>query len=343
MDDVRNIATKFSIGKATKIVRFGNGLINDTYLIQTKNNKYILQKLHSIFKPSVLADTHNITRYISDNGLVTPIVVKTANSKLYFKDEKNNYWRMLTYIPGKCYEEGINSKQAFSAGRLVGQFHDTLSSFYYKFSHKIKDFNNSEAHIIKLKKTLKKFNDTEKYNALSGLADYIFKEYGKLGGDLERTPDRIIHGDLKINNVRFGKNGNAVCLLDLDTLGYGKIVTDMAGAVRTWCNASNEDDIKNSRFNLKVFENMLKGYLATARFITKKEIKLIPETIKKTILVLMARFIVDAFEEKYFNLNRALYNNLYEQNNTKAKAQLTLYRDILKKDNKMNKIIRELI
>ena len=87
---------------------------------------------------------------------------------------------MLTYISGRCYEAGVTLKQAFSAGQLVGKFHDILSDCNYKFRHKIKNFYNSDARIQKLKLTLKKFKDTEKYKALLTPATKILEDYENL-------------------------------------------------------------------------------------------------------------------------------------------------------------------
>lgn len=340
--NIKQITNKFNIEKATRISKFGNGLINDTYLIERTRSKYILQKLHPIFKPTVLIDTYNVTQYLLTHSLVTPVLVKTRDGKLCYTDDRNNYWRVLTYVPGRCYELGVSPKKAFSAGQLIGKFHNILSRFDYKFKHKIKNFQNPEARIKKLKLTLKKFQGTRKYKYLASLAGKVFQEYDKLGTDSNSLPDRVIHGDLKINNIRFDMKGNAVCLLDLDTLGRHKIVTDLAGAARTWCNRTDEGDIKNSKFNLLVFENMLKGYSGEAKFITKNEIRLIPEAIERTVLVLVARFITDAFEEKYFRLNPKQYSNLYEQNKAKATAQMVLYDDLKNKKKKINNIIKNL-
>jgi len=337
--NIIEIASNFDIKSPSKAYRFGDGLINDTYLVESSKDKYILQKLHPIFKSSVLVDTYNITQYLSIKGLKTPLLVKTKSGKLFFKDIRDRFWRMLTYVPGKCYEKGINSKQAFRAGRLVGQFHNILSGFDYKFKHEIKNFHSSKARLNKLRITLKKFKNTGKYDQLVDSANMVLASYEKLSSKVEDCPDRIIHGDLKINNVRFDIKNNAICLLDLDTLGKHKIATDIASGVRTWCNKADEGDVQNSKFNFEVFNSMLAGYLSTAKFITKKEIKSIPETIERIILTLTARFIVDAFEEKYFRLNPRQYKNLYEQNKTKAFAQLALYKDFVDKRKQINKII----
>jgi len=84
----KDIANKFVIDKAVKVSKFGNGLINDTYLVQSNNGKYVLQKLHPIFKPAVLADTHNVTRYLLNNKFTTPLLVRNKNGKLFFTDDK---------------------------------------------------------------------------------------------------------------------------------------------------------------------------------------------------------------------------------------------------------------
>lgn len=341
-DEFKQITDQFTIGKAVRVSKFGGGLINDTYLVESSKGKYVLQKLHSIFKPTVLIDTHHITQYLLNKGMATPSLIKTRNDKLFFTDEENKHWRMLTYIPGKCYEVGVNPKQAFSAGQLVGKFHDVLSSCDYKFRHQINNFHNSDERIKKLRLTLKRFESTKKYKTLLGPAVKVLEDYENLTNQINLLPTRVIHGDLKINNVRFDNRGNAVCLLDLDTISRHQIVTDIAGAARTWCNKADEGDVKNSKFDLGVFESMLTGYLITAKFITKREIQSIPETIEKTILVLAARFITDAFEGQYFRLNKNQYRNLYEQNKSKALAQLALYSDFLKKRKHINKIIKNL-
>ena len=341
--DIKKIGSKFNTEEIISSSSFVNGLINDTYLVRSKSRKYVLQKLHPIFKPSVLIDTDIITRYLLDNGLATPLLVRTKDGNLYFQDENNNCWRMLTYIPGRCYEKGVTSEQAFSAGLLVGRFHGILSGFDYKFKHKVKDFGNSKARITKFKRVLKEFEGTEKYKNLAELANEVLESWEKLDDNIDLLPDRIIHGDLKINNIRFSSAGKAICLLDLDTLGRYKTIMDFAGGARTWCNKSNEDDIENSKFEIKIFEAMLGGYLSMARFLSKEEIKMIPAAIEKVILVLTARFLTDAFEEAYFKLVTGQYPNLYEQNKTKALAQLSLYNDLVSKKKYLNKVVKDLL
>ena len=59
---------------------------------------------------------------------------------------------------------------------------------------------------------------------------------------IKGLPERIIHGDLKLNNIRFDETGNkAIAIVDLDTLGVSKIVIDIGDAIRSWCHKLMEE------------------------------------------------------------------------------------------------------
>jgi len=338
------IAQNFNIGGIKSISKFGKGTINDTYLVKTQSgSNHVLQKQHKVFKPFLLNDIEVITSYLHKKGFTTPRVIKTTLGKLYLK-KNGDCWRMLTYIPGKCFEQGLNAKLAFSAATLMGNFHATLSNLNYEFKHQLVDFHNTPAKISKLKKILQKFKGTSKYKTLYPLSKFVLDQYEDIEKGIDHLPNRIIHGDLKINNVRFDARGtNAIALLDLDTIARHKIVIDLGDAVRTWCNQADEGDYKNASFDINLFKAMVDGYLSSAKkFITSEEIAAIPEGIETILLEISARFITDAFEESYFKLDSKKYSDLFEQNQSKARAQINLYKDFQKKKGQVVTIINTL-
>ena len=82
----------------TDIKRHGNGHINDTYLVETDENKFILQKINTgIFKnPEQLMDnisriTEHLKKKIRDLGgdeeRETLTVIKTDDGDLFYTDE----------------------------------------------------------------------------------------------------------------------------------------------------------------------------------------------------------------------------------------------------------------
>src|SRR4029453_6738657 len=76
--------------------------------------------------------------------------------------------------------------------------------------------------------------------------------------------ERVCHGDLKFNNVRFaGAQGPereaALCLIDLDTVGPLALAYELGDAWRSWCNRAGEDDV-HAVLDLEIMEASLQGY-----------------------------------------------------------------------------------
>ncbi|MEE9252059.1 MAG: phosphotransferase [Thermodesulfobacteriota bacterium] len=342
VDDIVSVAWMFDIGKVVDISRYGGGRINETFLVQTlagpgekkDEHNYVLQKLHRIFSPLVLTDMDVITNRLEAAGLSTPKLVRTLTEELGITLD-GSCWRMLTYIPGMTCEKGITARMAKEAASLVGRFHNALYGLDYEFLHKIPGFHDTEAIMTGLDKTACAYRGTEKYSALFPLAERVLAEYQNMEKSLQKLPDRVIHGDLKLNNVRFDESGQeAVCLLDLDTLGRDKVVIDIGDAVRSWCGSSEDGEEgckeEGSRFDLGIFQSMMEGYIPEAAFLSGDEKAAISEGVATVTLELSARFITDAFEETYFTLDRERYPSLYEQNRAKATAQMQFYDDFQK-------------
>ncbi len=325
MKKVISIAEQFEIGKVLNVSEYGSGIVNDTYLVENNSDqRFILQKQHELIGKEVLEDINTITIQLENNGILTPKLINTREGVL-FVTVHGNIWRMLTYIEGITLHQLDNKMLAKSAGELIGRFHNALIGFDYNFQHKIPNFHDTDLIIDKLKDTCANFQDADKIDELNPSATFILNEYSKIKGLLKKLPDRIIHGDLKLSNIRFNEHQTeAIALLDLDTLGRNKIVIDLGDAIRSFCNNQN-------KFDLEIFRSLMEGYFSSTSFLTHKEIDAIPAGIKTIILELAARYITDAFEQKYFKLEEKKYSTLYEQNTTKAQSLISLYEDIFSK------------
>ncbi|OGZ06863.1 MAG: hypothetical protein A2942_00560 [Candidatus Lloydbacteria bacterium RIFCSPLOWO2_01_FULL_50_20] len=337
---LQNIAKQFQIdGTIANIEPFGNGRINETLLITTDNGeRYVLQKLHSMFSPAVLEDIHALTRTMRERGLTTPLLVPTKTGELGLV-KNGDCWRILTYISGRTIEDRMTPEEAQNGMELIGNFHNTFAKHEYEFRHARVGFHDTPSIMTKLNDTMSEYADSEKQRMLEPFGTHIKDAYGKHVNAWMHLPRRIIHGDLKLNNIRFAEHSSAaIALLDLDTLGRHSVLIDLADAARSWCNRADEGDVEHAEFDLAIFRAMMEGYDHTADFLSKEERAALPEAIAQITLELAARFLTDAYRESYFTFDAANYPDRLTQNLTKARAQFALHQDIVRKQNDIEKI-----
>jgi Ser/Thr protein kinase RdoA (MazF antagonist) len=135
-------------------------------------------------------------------------------------------------------------------------------------------------------------------------------ERAKQRGEL---PLRPIHGDPKINNVLLDRHtGEAVALIDLDTVKPGLVHYDIGDCLRSCCNPLGEetDAIDAVHFDLNLAEAVLEGYLGVAgRFLTEAELRYIPDAAQLISFELGLRFFSDYLQgNTYFKANHPDHN-----------------------------------
>jgi Ser/Thr protein kinase RdoA (MazF antagonist) len=129
---------------------------------------------------------------------------------------------------------------------------------------------------------------------------------------------RPIHGDPKVNNVMLDKaTGQAVSLIDLDTVKPGLLHYDLGDCLRSGCNPLGEETTRwqDVRFEMDYCRAILNGYLAKARtFLTPGDCHFLFDGIRLIAFELGLRFFTDHlagnlyFKSNYpgHNLARAL-------------------------------------
>jgi len=326
IEDVINKYFQQSSTVAHKEIK--TGAINQTYHLTANEDKakkeFILQKMKSIFDVSIMEDVEFITKYLSSKKVLIQKVIRTKDGKSFVQDGAL-WWRLLSYIPGKTFNSIPSLKHAREAGRLLGEFHNALTDCDYEFKFKLPHLYDTNFVMKKLENTLEKNKDTKKYLELKDIAKNILSIYKNLPRIIT-LPNRIIHGDLKINNVLFDNaSEKALTLIDLDTLMHSTIVVELGDALRSWCMPGGED-VDMVSFDPDVYNIALDGYISTAKFLTPEEKNSIPYGVKLITLELTARFVIDAFEENYFILDSSKYDNLFEQNKKRAENQLEFFK-----------------
>jgi Ser/Thr protein kinase RdoA (MazF antagonist) len=303
-----------------------SGLINQTWAITDGGGAPagIVQWLNTgIFDPVLHEDIEAVTARLDGAGLVTPRLVPTRAGGLWHVGVEGSVWRRTTWVGDRTVEKLADPADARSAGRLVARFHRTMEGFDWKFRASRGSFHDTGARMAGLAEAVPRFRGHRLYDRVAPLADGILEAWRRWEGPAG-LPERIVHGDLKISNVRF-QGPDAVALIDLDTLGRGTIDAELGDAFRSWCNPASEDSAETV-FDAGLFEAGMAGYSEVGGLTSIERASVMPG-IERIALELAARFAKDALEESYFGWNPK-YGGRGEHNLLRAQGQWALARSV---------------
>ena len=139
-------------------------------------------------------------------------------------------------------------------------------------------------------------------------------------GRTGELPLRVTHNDTKINNVLFDETGRkAIVVVDLDTVMPGLVGSDFGDAIRSAANTVAE------------------GFLShTAASLTQNERDTLGLSCFAMACELSIRFLQDyILGDVYFGADYPTHNLI------RARCQLALAKDMLRKREAMEQIIRE--
>lgn len=352
--DLSEILKHFNLELTPKT--YGNGHINDTYLIKTKPG-YILQKINTnVFKDpeSVMENIKLVTSHLrekieaagGDPDRETLTVIDTVDGKPYYKDDNGDYYRMYIFITGaKSYDLVENPMQLYSAAKAFGNFQNMLNDFPADKLHEvIPNFHNTVSRYADFKAAV----DADAV----GRAESV-KEEIKFVLDREADasvvvndiasgliPLRVTHNDTKLNNVLLDEvTGDGVCVIDLDTVMPGSLLYDFGDALRFGGSSGAEDekDLSKIWFDLEKFEYFTRGFLEALPSITPRELELLPFSVKLMTLECGSRFLAD-----YLNGDTYFKTHYPEHNLVRARTQFKLVADIEKKHDEMMAIVNKI-
>lgn len=332
---IETILSRFSIpGVFLTAGKFGPGLINDTYLCEFRdgsaNRKYILQRINtSVFKhpEQVMENVEAVTSHIVnklraqgtlDPYAVTPALLHTRDHAWFHRDDSGDYWRIFHFIEsGDVHDAVIDVKHAFEIGRGLGRFqtlvsdlapeklHDTLPGFHHTPRY-LKEYDDALA-ADKKGRAAEIRTEAGIVSRMRALAPLLVDLMDK-----GRLPLRVVHNDPKVNNVMIHRlTREALCMLDLDTVKPGIVHFDFGDCVRSAANPAGENaDLHSVNFDFPLFEAVAKGYLREAgQFLTKKEIEMLPLSVKVITFELGLRFLADYLRgDTYFKIEYPTHN-----------------------------------
>ena len=152
---------------------------------------------------------------------------------------------------------------------------------------------------------------------------------------------RPIHGDPKVNNVMLDTaTGQAVGMVDLDTVKPGLVHYDIGDCLRSGCNPLGEEteDWETVRFEPELCRAMLAGYLSLAQdFLTETDYAYLYDAIRLLAFELGLRFFTDYLAGNVYFKARHPEHNL-----ARALVQFKLTESIESQATAIGAIIRDL-
>jgi aminoglycoside phosphotransferase (APT) family kinase protein len=336
---------------------YGSGHINDTWcaVFQCSGGpaRVILQRINrNVFTnpPALMENIGRVSSHLAykvshepDRERRALTLIPARNGRVWHEDEDGNVWRAWTFIErAHTYDSVVSENQAFQVGKAFGQFQKMLADLPAPRLHEIiPDFHHTPKRFAALERAV--LMDAAG-RAILAKPEIEFALARKpiiralLDADL---PERVTHNDTKFNNVLLDdETGEAICVVDLDTVMPGLALYDFGDMVRTATSLASEDERDLSRANLEfpLFEALVRGYLGSAgTFLTKLEREYLAFSGKLITFEQGVRFLTDYLAgDTYYKVHRD------GQNLDRCRAQFKLVESIERQEEKMDRLVRSI-
>lgn len=319
------LAEAFPALTAPRIERLEGGLLHETFAVEDRGGRFILQRVADAFSPAVHANVDAVTAHLAARGEPTFRLQRTAEGDLLWEHESTAH-RLMTRLPGRSFETCPGPDAARSAGAAMARFHSALADFDAPLAELGFAYREPEKSFAALAAAVASHVDHPHHAEVARLAERIEAARAEWPpeGDL---PVRVIHGDLKFSNVLL-EGGEAIALVDLDTVLRRPLYHDLGDAWRSWCNRNGED-AEEAAFDLGTYRAAVDGYFeATPLVVGSAERASLVHGLERLSLELASRFAADALEGRYFGWDEASFGSREEHNLVRARGQLSLYEQV---------------
>ena len=332
---VETIAARFHPPeRITGIRSLGSGNVNDTYLVTHAGHghgAFVLQRLntHVFQRPDLVMrnlealGSHVQRRLaapppeLAGRRWEIPRVVHCREESPWI-EHNGEFWRSITYIGAATTPDVIRDRaHAREVGYGLGMFHSLISDLPTSdLADTLEGFHVTPRYLVRYDQVLQ--GNSSSVPALDDLLRFVEERRDQVDvleaalqrGELRHRP---IHGDPKINNVMIDEaSGQAVGLIDLDTVKPGLVHYDIGDCLRSCCNPAGEEvqELSAVRFDLNLCDAILEGYFSVAQgFLSDWDRHYVPDCIRLIPFELGLRFLTDHLEgDIYFRTERPDHN-----------------------------------
>lgn len=339
-EELASVLASMGVTDQTDVSRYGSGHINDTFKVETARGvRYILQRVNTdIFPPDTLkSNVLRVTGHLKSKGVKSLEVVGYENP-----------WRLYAFLEGyKSVDLVTNPAEAELAAGAFAKFQNDLADLPEpRLGDIIAKFHDTVDRLRQLDEAAAADVKGRKASVAAELAfiDARREDAAKIVTMMAKgeIPERITHNDTKINNVMLdAKTGEALCVIDLDTVMPGSVLYDFGDAIRYGASTAAEDETDLSRVALDIdlYAAFSDGFIAnTAARLTDAELTNLPLGALVMTYENALRFLADYLDgDIYYRIEYP------EQNLDRARCQCKLLSDMEAKRDEMYGIVRRQI
>jgi hypothetical protein len=247
----------------TGLRAFGTGHINDTFLAVTAAGEYVVQRINTAVFTDPAAVTANIGavyRHVRGALLPEPVPIAAGN---FVMSDGSGAWRAWHRSPGRPLSSADATVEDLdNAAALLGRFHGLVADLDPDaLVETLPGFHDPGRRLAALRAVVA---DDPCHRVATVRGEIAMAEEGEslvaLAADLtSRVPRRVAHFDAKLDNILFA-GGEAVCLVDLDTLMPGAWFWDVGDLLRSGATSAAEDEPDRSVVAPERYRAIVDGY-----------------------------------------------------------------------------------
>ena len=337
MNHLVTIANQFkSQGNIIDLHEYGQGNINNTFLVTLDSEQekhFILQRINTnVFRQpklvmqNICTFSEHVRQRLKHDSIgenrrwQVPHVLLTQDGQNHWLDRDGSFWRAISFIDrAQSFDAIQNLNHAREIGYGLGTFHNLISDLSVtKLADTLVGFHITPSYLQHYDLVI-----ANKHITQSPEVNYCLKfvsdrsswanvlENAKAQGRLNLRP---IHGDPKINNIMIDRTtGQAIAMVDLDTVKPGLVHYDIGDCLRSGCNPLGEEteQWETVNFEPELAQAILQGYLSVAKdFLTENDYEYLYDGIRLLAFELGLRFFTDYLEGNVYFKTKYLEHNL---------------------------------
>jgi hypothetical protein len=335
-DEAVAVLARFAVrGELASLEPHTSGLINYSWLARYESpagpRRYLLQQInrHVFHHPEEVMEnmarvTGHVARQLAREGVPDAerrvlSLVRTRDGRTHHRDAAGETWRLLPWLERtRPMEHATTEAEARETARAFGRFLAQLRDLPGPPLHEtIVGFHDTPARLAAFEHVVAADRAGRVGSCRAEIA--ALRERGRLASALARPasrgeiPVRPTHNDAKIANVLFDEGtGEALCVIDLDTVMPGLSLHDFGDLARSGVSDSDEDERDLSRVAVRAafFEALARGFVEGAgEALSPGERALLVTGAEVIVYEQAIRFLGDHLDgDRYYRTTRPGHN-----------------------------------